>query len=229
MEIRLEDEGTTYIVSSEEQSHLLHWLDRVIMSTEPEDVTGKFFIDDFANPEKEKQLSEGTSVISVVSKRSYPEFSKSTDIIIENGEIIESNSEKGILLGIDNPNIAEGEGYPVYMIDFVKQNHDDARYSGRVHAELIPPHPRAANYYLRLMLNLNQNITSKIGGDIVTYDIDVDSGVIGVQFVEDPTDIQRGMVIPRGLTSSDLENHSLHNHVCFIAEVVGIEPPAFLK
>lgn len=227
MKLILTNSESIYRLNPGDGHALTDWLSLVIAATEPEDVTGTIFHDNFVDDDKLKRLTSNGLVSALVQRFPYDERVLS-DFVIENQEIEETNSSKGIFFEVSNPTLETG--YATYDAMFIHENFKHPRYSSRLYINYTPPHKESVVHNFGVRRSLHRAIPSKTGYDFISYVIDTYGygDTIQAAIAKDPDDIKLGHVEPRPLVESDLEENSLYRHAMYLAEVTGIPQPDFL-
>lgn len=226
MKFTTDTNASRYELSPSEHDELAGWLDEVIVLSQPEDVTGEFFIMNFIMDEKYLAVSSLGKVAATMTKVPYV-ATELTDVIIEKGEIFEANAEKGIYFDTSVPE--PGNFYTEYTMELRHNDFVDTRYTSRASLSIHPPAPKDDRYYFSVRRSIAPTIRTKIGEDTIDYKIETDSNVLSAKIASDPVDVPGGLVTPRPLTPEDMKTNSLQVHAKFISEVVGISVPEFLS
>lgn len=138
MEIILSDTKSSYNLDATEKQEFNHWLDRVVLASDPEDLTGTIFIDNFVQPEKAHRLTASGLVTAIVQRHPYRNTQTDvSDFVIENDDVHETNAKAGIYFDVSSPEI--DQGFPIFEIMFRDEVFEYPRYSGVTYATLITP------------------------------------------------------------------------------------------
>ena len=225
MKINVSPEGTVYGLTANENDEFTHWVDTVIATSEPEDVTGTIFVDNFVRDDKLHQLSANGLVSAIKRRISYDDFDL-TDVVIEEGAIRETNAAKGIFFDVSDPKA--GKYYTTYEAQLINQGFIDPRYSGNMVIAATPPHKKDAAYAFTVNRGLRSVIPSRTGSDMISYVMPSGKNVVEAKIAVDPEDIVRGQILPRPFRPNELNVNSLQVHAHLISRTLGINPPDFL-
>jgi|GEM_PF-5070459 len=215
---------TRYVLSPDESRQFSDWVDEIQTVSEPVDRTDTFFVDDFVREDAFRYLSQDGRV-SAITRRIPRGDVALTDVVIEAGEIFETNAAKGIYIAT---NQSEARDYDTsYEAQLMREGYIHPRYNGNLFLTFWLPNG-GGGYRMSLLRSLHRTIDSRTGSDMIQYTIETNKNVIDAKIALDPEDIILGGVTPRPLRDTDLRTNGLSHHARYISEVLGISPPTFL-
>lgn len=225
MKMKHSPSETLYSLSTAERDEYTHWLDMVLATSEPEDVTDRFFVDNFVQDDKFHRFASG-GLVSATKRRIPYDSCTLSDVVIEEGEIYETNAAKGIYFDVSDPKI--GEFFTMYEAHLIQEGYSDPRYNGRMFLYATPPNDEDGKYSIQLLRSLHREIPSRTGSDLISYVLPPDKDIIEAKIAIDPEDVIFGHVSPRPFKPDELAVNSLKIHVQFISKTLGMDPPDFI-
>ena len=225
MKVEYSPSETLYRLSAAERDEYANWLDIVLITSEPEDVTGTIFIDNFVQDDKFHRFASG-GLVSAIKRRLPYDGHVLSDVVIEKDEIHEANAAKGIYFDVSDPKI--GEYFTMYEAQLIQEGYSDPRYNGRMFLCATPPNDEDGRYSVQLLRSLHRGIPSRTGSDLISYTLPPDKDIIEAKIAVDPKDIVLGQILSRPFKPDELAVNSLKIHAQFISKTLGIDPPDFI-